>query len=141
MGTVSQACLNIKPSLLLPWWLLSLVRLTLTPSARFWLVRPMEVCSLPPPTTAERRLLASPTPRLLRCPTPTPTATPMPTTARGRLRLSPSPGLLVRLLQELTSRRQSRMGEPNPVHAVAHTAAGLTHSSNVGICTNYVGAV
>merc|ERR1712145_25713 len=25
----------------------------------------------------------------------------------------------------------------NPVHAVAHTAAGLTHSSNVGICTNY----
>merc|ERR1712210_282536 len=22
----------------------------------------------------------------------------------------------------------------NPVHAVAHTAAGLTHSSNVGIC-------
>merc|ERR1712066_456028 len=28
-----------------------------------------------------------------------------------------------------------------PVHAVAHTAAGLTHSSNVGICTNYVGAV
>merc|ERR1712133_253714 len=30
---------------------------------------------------------------------------------------------------------------PTPVHAVAHTAAGLTHSSNVGICTNYVGAV
>merc|ERR1719295_1724360 len=29
----------------------------------------------------------------------------------------------------------------NPVHAVAHTVAGLTHSSNVGICTNYVGAV
>merc|ERR1712183_353239 len=29
----------------------------------------------------------------------------------------------------------------NPVHAVAHTAAGLTHSSNVGICTNYLGAV
>merc|ERR1712090_40915 len=29
----------------------------------------------------------------------------------------------------------------NPVHAVAHTAAGLTHSSNVGICTNHVGAV
>merc|ERR1712055_317916 len=29
----------------------------------------------------------------------------------------------------------------NPIHAVAHTAAGLTHSSNVGICTNYVGAV
>merc|ERR1712088_682353 len=29
----------------------------------------------------------------------------------------------------------------NPVHAVAHTAAGLTHSSNVGICTNYIGAV
>merc|ERR1712142_279772 len=29
----------------------------------------------------------------------------------------------------------------NPVHAVAYTAAGLTHSSNVGICTNYVGAV
>merc|ERR1712033_66456 len=29
----------------------------------------------------------------------------------------------------------------NPVHAVAHTAAGFTHSSNVGICTNYVGAV
>merc|ERR1712149_108571 len=26
----------------------------------------------------------------------------------------------------------------NPVHAVAHTAAGLTHSSNVGICTNYI---
>merc|ERR1711889_19306 len=24
----------------------------------------------------------------------------------------------------------------DPVHAVAHTAAGLTHSSNVGICTN-----
>merc|ERR1711997_1438451 len=30
---------------------------------------------------------------------------------------------------------------PNPVHAVAYTGAGLTHSSNVGICTNYVGAV
>merc|ERR1712114_116989 len=29
----------------------------------------------------------------------------------------------------------------NPVHAVAHTVSGLTHSSNVGICTNYVGAV
>merc|ERR1712141_149089 len=29
----------------------------------------------------------------------------------------------------------------NPVHAVAYTAAGLTHSSNVGICTNYLGAV
>merc|ERR1739838_817070 len=29
----------------------------------------------------------------------------------------------------------------NPVHAVAYTGAGLTHSSNVGICTNYVGAV
>ena len=28
----------------------------------------------------------------------------------------------------------------NPVHAVAHTAAGLTHSSNVGVCTNFVGA-
>merc|ERR1712020_762013 len=28
----------------------------------------------------------------------------------------------------------------NPVHAVAYTAAGLTHSSNVGICTNYLGA-
>merc|ERR1712083_934168 len=28
----------------------------------------------------------------------------------------------------------------NPVHAVAYTGAGLTHSSNVGICTNYVGA-
>merc|ERR1712088_1100796 len=26
-------------------------------------------------------------------------------------------------------------------HAVAHTPFGLTHSSNVGICTNYVGAV
>ena len=30
---------------------------------------------------------------------------------------------------------------PNPVHAVAHTPYGLTHSSNVGICTNYLGAV
>merc|ERR1712087_751174 len=29
----------------------------------------------------------------------------------------------------------------NPIHAVAYTGAGLTHSSNVGICTNYVGAV
>merc|ERR1711887_109940 len=29
----------------------------------------------------------------------------------------------------------------NPVHAVAYTGAGVTHSSNVGICTNYVGAV
>merc|ERR1739838_894968 len=29
----------------------------------------------------------------------------------------------------------------NPVHAVAYTGAGPTHSSNVGICTNYVGAV
>merc|ERR1712110_168396 len=28
----------------------------------------------------------------------------------------------------------------NPVHAVAYTTAGLTHSSNVGICTNYLGA-
>ena len=28
----------------------------------------------------------------------------------------------------------------NPVHAVAHTAAGLTHSSNVGVCKNFVGA-
>merc|ERR1712127_1084694 len=28
----------------------------------------------------------------------------------------------------------------NPVHAVAATPFGLTHSSNVGICTNYVGA-
>merc|ERR1712024_410493 len=28
----------------------------------------------------------------------------------------------------------------NPVHAIAYTAAGLTHSSNVGICTNYLGA-
>merc|ERR1711881_2828 len=28
----------------------------------------------------------------------------------------------------------------NPVHAVAYTAAGLTPSSNVGICTNYLGA-
>merc|ERR1712156_675467 len=26
-------------------------------------------------------------------------------------------------------------------HAVAHTPFGVTHSSNVGICTNYVGAV
>merc|ERR1711935_521190 len=31
-------------------------------------------------------------------------------------------------------------GIPNPVHAVAATPAGLTHSSNVGICTNYLGA-
>merc|ERR1711908_146001 len=31
--------------------------------------------------------------------------------------------------------------DTNPVHAVAYTGAGLTHSSNVGICTNYVGAV
>merc|ERR1711935_495576 len=31
-------------------------------------------------------------------------------------------------------------GIPNPVHAVAATSAGLTHSSNVGICTNYLGA-
>jgi hypothetical protein len=30
---------------------------------------------------------------------------------------------------------------PNPVHAVAHTPYGLTHSSNVGVCTNYLGAV
>merc|ERR1712130_384222 len=123
MGTVSQACLNIKPSLLLPWWLLSLVRLTLTPSARFWLVRPMEVCSLPPPTTAEGRLLASPTPRLLRCPTPTPTATPMPTTARGRLRLSPSPGLLVRLLQELTSPTPQPDSPTPPTWASAPTTS------------------
>merc|ERR1711900_47955 len=28
----------------------------------------------------------------------------------------------------------------NPVHAVAATPAGLTHSSNVGLCTNFVGA-
>merc|ERR1712181_110809 len=28
----------------------------------------------------------------------------------------------------------------NPVHAVAATSAGLTHSSNVGLCTNFVGA-
>merc|ERR1711899_23783 len=26
-------------------------------------------------------------------------------------------------------------------HAVAYTAAGVTHSSNVGVCTNYLGAV
>merc|ERR1712115_406185 len=25
-------------------------------------------------------------------------------------------------------------------HAVAHTAGGVTHSSNVGVCTNYLGA-
>merc|ERR1719200_55083 len=25
-------------------------------------------------------------------------------------------------------------------HAVAYTAAGVTHSSNVGVCTNYLGA-
>merc|ERR1711892_1329930 len=31
-------------------------------------------------------------------------------------------------------------GIPNPVHAVAATPAGLTHSSNVGICTPYLGA-
>merc|ERR1712168_261304 len=31
-------------------------------------------------------------------------------------------------------------GIPNPVHAVAATPAGLTHSSNVGIRTNYLGA-
>merc|ERR1719427_2087005 len=31
-------------------------------------------------------------------------------------------------------------GIPNPVHAVAHTAAGLVHSSHVGLCTNYLGA-
>merc|ERR1719341_2642073 len=103
---------DIKPSLLLPWWLLSLVRPTLTPSARFWLVRPMEECSPPPPTTAEGRLLGSPTPRLLRCRTRTPTATLTPTTARGRLRPSPSPGLLARLPQEPTSPRRSRMEGP-----------------------------
>merc|ERR1712058_76844 len=34
----------------------------------------------------------------------------------------------------------SYAGIPNPVHAVAATPAGLTHSSNVGICTNYLGA-
>merc|ERR1711971_210670 len=28
----------------------------------------------------------------------------------------------------------------NPVHAVAATPAGLTHSSNVGLCPNFVGA-
>merc|ERR1711964_121354 len=28
----------------------------------------------------------------------------------------------------------------NPVHAVAATPAGRTHSSNVGLCTNFVGA-
>merc|ERR1712212_108443 len=28
----------------------------------------------------------------------------------------------------------------NPVHAVAATPVGLTHSSNVGLCTNFVGA-
>merc|ERR1719461_1957892 len=30
----------------------------------------------------------------------------------------------------------------NPVlrHAVAHTPFGVTHSSNVGVCTNYLGA-
>merc|ERR1711902_186704 len=30
----------------------------------------------------------------------------------------------------------------NPVlgHAVAHTPLGITHSSNVGVCTNYLGA-
>merc|ERR1712112_430293 len=28
----------------------------------------------------------------------------------------------------------------NPVHAVAATPVGLTHSSNVGVCTNFVGA-
>merc|ERR1712193_531618 len=28
----------------------------------------------------------------------------------------------------------------NPVHAVAATPAGLTHSSNVGLCTNFIGA-
>merc|ERR1711931_73800 len=28
----------------------------------------------------------------------------------------------------------------NPVHAVAATPLGLTHSSNVGLCTNFVGA-
>merc|ERR1712180_179103 len=27
----------------------------------------------------------------------------------------------------------------NPVHAVAATPLGLTHSSNVGLCTNFVG--
>merc|ERR1719431_2225096 len=31
-------------------------------------------------------------------------------------------------------------GIHNPVLAVAATPAGLTHSSNVGICTNYLGA-
>merc|ERR1711892_134496 len=31
-------------------------------------------------------------------------------------------------------------GIPNPVPAVAATPAGLTHSSNVGICTPYLGA-
>merc|ERR1712106_984858 len=31
-------------------------------------------------------------------------------------------------------------GIPNPVHAVAATPFGLTHSSNVGLCTNYLGA-
>merc|ERR1712002_576373 len=28
----------------------------------------------------------------------------------------------------------------NPVHAVTATPLGLTHSSNVGLCTNFVGA-
>merc|ERR1711989_99364 len=28
----------------------------------------------------------------------------------------------------------------NPVHAVAATPLGLTHSSNIGLCTNFVGA-
>merc|ERR1711926_27378 len=28
----------------------------------------------------------------------------------------------------------------NPVHALAATPLGLTHSSNVGLCTNFVGA-
>merc|ERR1712130_860969 len=28
----------------------------------------------------------------------------------------------------------------NPVHAVAATPVGITHSSNVGLCTNFVGA-
>merc|ERR1711874_35759 len=31
-------------------------------------------------------------------------------------------------------------GIPNPVHAVAATAAGPVHSSLVGLCTNYLGA-
>merc|ERR1712018_278530 len=171
MGTVSQACLNMKAFV---------------------------IVALVAAVSGE----ASPTPRLLRCLTPTPTATPMPTTARGRLRLSPSPGLFgqiaagAHVAEAIKDGRAHNVGvitnaaiapiaathlayagypyayygkreaEADPAlvytsglvgypyavgahavtyagapHAVAHTPFGTTHSSNVGICTNVSGAV